>query len=110
MAQPGKHLSVDSPDIVQGRVDVACTCDGENQPIRVRWSDPPAGTASFAVVVDDPDVSGARFVPWPVWDVNPRPPSPFAATGCHRGTQARRRHSPRPPASPAHKPMAVAPH
>ena len=31
------------------------TCDGEDLSPELRWSDPPAGTRSFVVVVDDPD-------------------------------------------------------
>jgi Raf kinase inhibitor-like YbhB/YbcL family protein len=31
------------------------TCDGEGVSPELRWSDPPAGTRSFALIVDDPD-------------------------------------------------------
>ena len=31
------------------------TCDGEDPSPELRWSDPPVGTRSFALIVDDPD-------------------------------------------------------
>ena len=31
------------------------TCDGEDLSPELRWSDPPAGTKCFVLVVDDPD-------------------------------------------------------
>jgi Raf kinase inhibitor-like YbhB/YbcL family protein len=40
------------------------TCDGANQPVPLQWSDAPAGTAEFAVIMDDPDARG--FVHWVV--------------------------------------------
>jgi Raf kinase inhibitor-like YbhB/YbcL family protein len=32
-----------------------CTCEGQDVSPPLAWSDPPAGTRSFALVVDDPD-------------------------------------------------------
>lgn len=31
------------------------TCDGNNVPPPLKWNNPPAGTKSFALIVDDPD-------------------------------------------------------
>lgn len=31
------------------------TCDGDDLSPALRWTDPPAGTKSFALIVDDPD-------------------------------------------------------
>jgi Raf kinase inhibitor-like YbhB/YbcL family protein len=86
MTQPEKHLVVESDDIVDGRVDVVCTCDGENRPIHVRWSDPPEGTESFAVIVDDPDAPKPHFVHWLVWNIPRERRSLKHLVQCKQGT------------------------
>lgn len=45
------------------------TCDGPDQSPTLRWSDPPAGTKSFALVVDDPDAPVGTFRHWGVSDI-----------------------------------------
>ena len=45
------------------------TCDGANQTPSLRWSDPPAETKSFALVIDDPDAPGGTFRHWGVFDI-----------------------------------------
>jgi Raf kinase inhibitor-like YbhB/YbcL family protein len=35
----------------------------------LNWSDPPAGTKSFALVIDDPDAPGGTFRHWGVFDI-----------------------------------------
>jgi Raf kinase inhibitor-like YbhB/YbcL family protein len=40
------------------------TCEGANVSPPLQWSDPPDGTRSFALVVDDPDAPGATFSHW----------------------------------------------
>jgi Raf kinase inhibitor-like YbhB/YbcL family protein len=45
------------------------TCDGEDIPPRVQWTDEPASTKSFAVIVDDPDAPGGTWTHWLVWDI-----------------------------------------
>jgi hypothetical protein len=40
-----------SPDVVDGRLATACTCDGEGRAPTLRWGEPPAGTRAFAVVM-----------------------------------------------------------
>jgi Raf kinase inhibitor-like YbhB/YbcL family protein len=44
------------------------TCDGANQTPTLRWSDPPAGTKSFALIIDDPDAPKGTFRHWGVFD------------------------------------------
>jgi Raf kinase inhibitor-like YbhB/YbcL family protein len=45
------------------------TCDGANQSPALNWGDPPPGTRSFALVVDDPDAPGRTYRHWGVFDI-----------------------------------------
>jgi hypothetical protein len=50
------------------------TCDGENLAPPIGWSGPPPHTASFALIVDDPDAPDPAapkrtFVHWVVWNI-----------------------------------------
>jgi Raf kinase inhibitor-like YbhB/YbcL family protein len=67
-------------------IPVQFTCDGPNQSPALRWSDPPAGTKSFALVVDDPDAPSGTFRHWAAYDI---PASTrFLAAGQSVGAQA----------------------
>ncbi|HYX45202.1 MAG TPA: YbhB/YbcL family Raf kinase inhibitor-like protein [Sphingomicrobium sp.] len=45
------------------------TCDGADQSPTLHWRDPPAGTKSFALVIDDPDAPNGTFRHWGVFDI-----------------------------------------
>ena len=45
------------------------TCDGENRTPTIKWGEPPAGTKSFALVIDDPDAPSGTFRHWGVFDI-----------------------------------------
>jgi Raf kinase inhibitor-like YbhB/YbcL family protein len=45
------------------------TCDGANQRPALSWGDPPAGTKSFALVIDDPDAPSGTFRHWGMYDI-----------------------------------------
>jgi hypothetical protein len=45
------------------------TCDGADLSPALQWSDPPAGTRSFALIVDDPDAPGGVFSHWGAYDI-----------------------------------------
>jgi Raf kinase inhibitor-like YbhB/YbcL family protein len=45
------------------------SCDGANQTPSLSWGEPPAGTKSFALVIDDPDAPGGTFRHWGVFDI-----------------------------------------
>ncbi len=47
------------------------TCDGENVSIPLAWGDPPAGTQSFALIVDDPDAPMGTWVHWVLYNMSP---------------------------------------
>jgi Raf kinase inhibitor-like YbhB/YbcL family protein len=50
-------------------IPVQYTCDGANHSPPLSWSDPPPGTKSFALVIDDPDAPSGTFRHWAVFDI-----------------------------------------
>jgi Raf kinase inhibitor-like YbhB/YbcL family protein len=52
-----------------GAIPVQFTCDGANQSPPLQWGEPPAGTKSFALVVDDPDAPSGTFDHWGAFDI-----------------------------------------
>jgi Raf kinase inhibitor-like YbhB/YbcL family protein len=44
-------------------------CDGADQSPPLAWGEPPQGTKSFALVVDDPDAPGGTFRHWGAYDI-----------------------------------------
>jgi Raf kinase inhibitor-like YbhB/YbcL family protein len=49
-----------------GMIPVRYTCDGANVSPALRWSNPPAGTRSFTLTMQDPDVPQGIFTHWVV--------------------------------------------
>jgi len=45
------------------------TCDGADQSPHLHWTDPPAGTVSVALVMDDPDAPSGVWVHWVAWNI-----------------------------------------
>src|SRR5712692_1792301 len=58
------------------------TCDGADVSPPLTWTDPPAGTASFALVADDPDAPVGTWVHWVLYDL------PATARGLPEGVPA----------------------
>jgi len=52
-----------------GAIPTQFTCDGANQSPPLEWDDPPAGTKSLALVVDDPDAPSGTFDHWGAFDI-----------------------------------------
>ena len=52
-------------------IPVRHTCDGEDISPPLSWSEPPAGTESLALIVDDPDAPIGTWVHWVVFDLPP---------------------------------------
>lgn len=50
-------------------IPVQYSCDGSNQAPALHWGEPPQGTESFALVIDDPDAPGGTFRHWGVYDI-----------------------------------------
>jgi Raf kinase inhibitor-like YbhB/YbcL family protein len=51
------------------------TCDGPDVSPALGWSGAPAGTKSFALIMDDPDAPAGTWVHWVLWDL----PASFAS-------------------------------
>jgi Raf kinase inhibitor-like YbhB/YbcL family protein len=45
------------------------TCDGDNISPALKWENAPAGTQSFALIMEDPDAPTDTFVHWIVYDI-----------------------------------------
>lgn len=76
-ARGAQAFDVKSPDIAEGKtIDMkhvynSFGCTGGNLSPALSWSEPPAGTKSFAVLAHDPDAptGGAGFWHWLVVDI-----------------------------------------
>jgi hypothetical protein len=52
-------------------VPVRHTCDGDDLSPPLAWTDPPAGTVSLALLVDDPDAPSGTFTHWLLCGIGP---------------------------------------
>lgn len=76
-----------------GRIPPMCTCDGPDASPPLVWSEPPLGTQSFVLIMDDPDAPGGTFVHWVVYNLSPGvrrlpaglPPDPEISRGGRHG-------------------------
>ncbi len=53
----------------QGGIPKRFTCDGDDVSPPLAWTGAPAGTRSFALVVDDPDAPIGTWVHWVLYDL-----------------------------------------
>ncbi len=59
-------FALTSPSFSEGgSIPSKYSCDGADVSPALTWSGAPAGTAGFALIVDDPDARG--FIHWVVW-------------------------------------------
>jgi Raf kinase inhibitor-like YbhB/YbcL family protein len=64
------QLKLKSSDFASGgMIPKQFTCDGADSSPTLEWSDPPGGTKSFALIVDDPDAPVGSWVHWVVFDL-----------------------------------------
>jgi len=52
-----------------GQIPAKYSGDGENLSPPLKWSDPPTGTKSFALIVEDPDAPSGTFHHWGLYNI-----------------------------------------
>ncbi len=63
-------IAVSSTAFKEGsKIPVKHTCDGQNVSPAIDWGEPPPGTKSFALIVDDPDAPGGTFTHWVLFNI-----------------------------------------
>ncbi len=96
------------------RIPKTYTCDGPDVSVPLRWSDPPAGTKSFALIADDPDAPRGTWVHWVLYDLPAEarelpegvPAREALENGARQGVNDFRKvgyGGPCPPPGPAHR-------
>ncbi len=108
-------LTVQSPAFSDGfAIPKDYTADGANASPPLRWSDPPEGAKSFALVCDDPDAPRGTFTHWVLYNLPADarelppgvPPDGTLPSGARQGTNSFGRigyGGPSPPPGPAHR-------
>ena len=65
-------MKIGSPAFSEnGKIPKEYTCDGQDTSPPLVIENPPANTASFALIMDDPDAPVGTWVHWVVWNIDP---------------------------------------
>lgn len=76
-------LSLSSSAFASGQsIPAKYSCKGQNISPALAWSDTPAGTKSFALIVDDPDAPAGTWVHWVLFNI------PASTTGLPEAVKA----------------------
>ena len=97
-----------------GTIPEKYTCDGADVSPPLSWTEPPAGTKSLALIVDDPDAPVGTWVHWVLYNLPAAtrelsaetPPTETLASGAKQGANDFRKigyGGPCPPPGPAHR-------
>lgn len=63
-------LEITSPAFVNaGSIPADFSCDGRDISPALTWTEPPAGTQSFALIMDDPDAPMGTWVHWVLYNI-----------------------------------------
>ncbi len=66
-------IQLSSPAFVEGQaIPTRFTGDGADVSPPLQWSEPPAGTASLALVCEDPDAPRGTWVHWALFNLPPQ--------------------------------------
>jgi Raf kinase inhibitor-like YbhB/YbcL family protein len=78
-ATAAPSLEITSPAFANGEaIPVVFSCQGDDTSPALTWTEPPAGTQSFVLIMDDPD-AGGTWVHWVVYNI------PASARGLDEG-------------------------
>jgi len=55
-----------------GNIPRKFTCDGADVSPPLAWTNPPAGTRSYALIADDPDAPAGTWTHWVIFDIPPQ--------------------------------------
>lgn len=65
-------FNIGSDDFQNGQpIPMVHSCDGSDQSPALSWDEPPAGTKSLVLIVDDPDAPSGTFTHWGAYDIPP---------------------------------------
>lgn len=68
--KPMTNFTLTSEAFADGQaIPAIFTCDGADRLPPLAWDEPPKGTQSFALVVDDPDAPSGTFQHWGAYDI-----------------------------------------
>ena len=90
LVSPDATLTLTSSSFpANGEIPARFTCKSADVSPALSWSDPPGGTRSLALVMNDPDAPSGNFIHWVIYDLPAStrslpegvPPSPEAAGG-----------------------------
>jgi Raf kinase inhibitor-like YbhB/YbcL family protein len=63
-------LTITSSAFINGSaIPAVYTCTGKSISPALAWGEPPAGTQSFALIMDDPDAPSGMFVHWVIYNI-----------------------------------------
>jgi len=64
-------ISLSSSAFKEGdKIPVKYTCVGQDVSPPLEWSQPPSGTQTFALILDDPDAPGGVFTHWVIFNIS----------------------------------------
>ena len=70
VVRAGSEFTLESPAFQEGApIPSQYTCDGRDVSPPLRWSEPPEGTRSYALIMYDPDAPIGTFIHWVLYDI-----------------------------------------
>jgi Raf kinase inhibitor-like YbhB/YbcL family protein len=67
---PAGDLTLTSERFTEGQpIPEKFTCKGQNVSPALAWTNPPSGTQTFALIMDDPDAPGDTWIHWVLYNI-----------------------------------------